>query len=119
MQLSSDQFYGIIESLRSDNRGGKAVEKRQKPRVGLSGRATIKVEQNGKEQTVTIKVRDLSKSGIGFVHNQPMALDTYFTLCLGGESQQRREADVTYRVVSCRAFGDGFYAIGAKLRTAI
>ncbi len=85
----------------------------------MSGRATIKIGEGNKERSLTIKVRDLSKTGMGFLHNEPMETETYFTLCLGGDSSRKRESDICFRVISCRAVGDDCYSIGAKICTAI
>jgi hypothetical protein len=62
-----------------------------------------------------VNVRDLSKSGIGLVHNERIPPGTTFTLCLPGGGKDGVPADITFEVAVCRPVGDGFYAIGAKL----
>jgi hypothetical protein len=117
MQLSNDQFHNIISCLRSDNRGGRTVEKRQTPRVGMRARGVIKISNGKSEKPQTVQVRDLSKTGIGFLHNAPIAEETIVTLVLPGE-KQKGHGDPMYRVMQCRSVGDGFYAVGAKLYKA-
>jgi hypothetical protein len=117
VQLSSETFYAIIESLRSDNKGTKTVEKRQRPRVGMRARADIRIiGPNGPGDPVSIHVRDLSKSGIGLMHNAAIPAGSRFILCFDskGESTQK----VTFEVAQCRSFGDGCFAIGARLCSA-
>ena len=113
MQLSSQQFFSIIESLRSDLRGGKAVEKRKNPRVGMRARATIRLDADA-SATEIIQLRDLSKSGLGFVRKAPLVLGERFTLVLPGEKKTGK-TDPVYAVVQCRSVGDGFFMIGAAL----
>jgi hypothetical protein len=115
VQLSSETFYAIIDALRSDNRGTKTVEKRQRPRVGLRARADIRVlGPNGPGEPVSIHVRDLSKSGIGLMHNSALPEGTRFILCFNTK-QDIPGQKVMFEVAQCRSFGDGCYAIGARL----
>jgi hypothetical protein len=118
VQLSSETFHAIIESLRSDNRGTKTVEKRQKPRVGMRARADIRIlGPGGPGDPVTINVRDLSKTGIGLMHNAPIPAKTRFVLCFDARETNGVEK-LTYEVAQCRSFGDGCFAIGARLCSA-
>jgi hypothetical protein len=118
VQLSSETFYAIIEALRSDNKGTKTVEKRQRPRVGLRARADIRViGPHGPGDPVSIHVRDLSKSGIGLMHNAALPPGTRFVLCFNSKAEGESQK-LMFRVAQCRSFGDGCFAIGARLCSA-
>src|SRR5215204_3714285 len=101
MQLSNDQFHNIIDCLRSDNRGGRSVEKRQTPRVGMRARGVIVINNGKGEQPHTVQVRDLSKAGIGFLHTAAIEPETMLTLVLPGEKKLGHR-DPMYRVMQCR-----------------
>jgi hypothetical protein len=115
VHLSSEQFYSIIESLRSDGRDGKTTERRKQPRVGLSAIATIEYAMNKLRRRVDVRVRNISKSGIGFIHDEPIEAGTNITLCLGGDGKGGRLKDLQYIVMSCRSLEAELFAIGAKV----
>ena len=109
MQLTAEQFNGIISSLRSDALAGR----RGAPRVGLRLQVTVIpcAETDVVEQTVWL--RDLSVSGMGFVHSQPFAEGTHLVARFhqaGGES-----IAVLVEVTRCRQLAETSYEIGTRI----
>jgi PilZ domain-containing protein len=117
MDLSAETFYAIIESLRSDNHAGKGGEKRERPRVGLSARITLRVMAVGRpEQSISVYLRDISKAGIGIVHKEALSVGTQLALALSTKGSTRSQ-EVMYTVARCYGVGDGLFAIGARIST--
>jgi hypothetical protein len=74
-EISAEAFESIIRSLRSDARVGRGSDKRKTPRVGLSGRVTIiPCSPNSDRNPVVAMVRDLSTTGIGLAHSNPLVV---------------------------------------------
>jgi hypothetical protein len=72
-EISAEAFESIIRSLRSDHQTGRGSDKRQTPRVGLSGRVTIiPCSPSSARQAAVAMVRDLSTTGIGLAHAHPL-----------------------------------------------
>jgi PilZ domain len=72
-EISAEAFDSIIRSLRSDVRSTRGSDKRKTPRVGLSGRVTIiPCSPNSDRNPVVAMVRDLSTTGIGLAHSNPL-----------------------------------------------
>jgi hypothetical protein len=113
VSLSAEQFKSIIQGLKSDRPGHGSFEKRANPRVGL--RAKITVYQGGDTtKPREVWVRDLSSSGIGIVHTEPIQAGTDFLVCF-----PLRATDhlwVFYRVMHCRSISPKLYFTGAKLK---
>jgi c-di-GMP-binding flagellar brake protein YcgR len=73
-ELSAEAFESIIRSLRSDARSLRGSDKRRTPRVGLSGRVTIiPCSPTSSRTPVVAMVRDVSTTGIGLAHSNPLA----------------------------------------------
>ena len=85
MQLTAQQFHEIISSLKSDALSGR----RAAPRVGLRLPVTIIPCADHDVVEHTVWLRDLSVSGMGFVHNQPLPIGSFLVVRFerdGGDS---------------------------------
>jgi hypothetical protein len=110
MTISPETFLSILESLRSDavSRGG---EKRAEPRVGLSGRATIKTPAG---TFAPVMVRDLSRGGIGMLEREPMKVGSRFTLCFAASRDAEECEGVICEVTRCDRISESVHAVGAR-----
>lgn len=109
MQLTAEQFNGIISSLRSDALAGR----RGAPRVGLRLQVTVIpcAEQDVVEQTVWL--RDLSISGMGFVHSQPFAEGSYLVARFHQDAGD--SIAVLVEVTRCKQVAATSYEIGTRI----
>jgi hypothetical protein len=109
MQLTSEQFHEIISSLKSDALSGR----RAAPRVGLRLQVTIIpcTQTNVVEQTVWL--RDLSVSGMGFIHNRSLPVGGFLVTRF-----QRDQGDaiaVLVEVTRCKQVGPMSFEIGTRI----
>jgi hypothetical protein len=112
MRLSADLYDQIIAALKSDGRADR--EKRTEPRVGLAGDSTlVTVDETGKRVSDLIRVRDVSRSGIGLIANQKLSAKQRFVLQL-----QYHNDEPLWMVcftAYCRAIEGGRFTVGAKI----
>jgi hypothetical protein len=113
MELSADLFEQIVGGLKGDNVAGR--DKRIEPRVGLRKKTTIIVgmSDNGADSQ-QVWVRDLSRSGIGILHNKTLKPNSEFVIKL-----IRREGDevsIIYTVKYCKVAGPKQFSIGGVLK---
>ena len=112
MDLSAEQFSDVIHAHAADL-ARSASDKRRRPRTGLQMQATLlPLCETPDHGPLTVQVRDLSSSGIGFLHSQKLSLDEQFALVLP------REGDAPSLVLCEVAFWQplarDLYAIGAR-----
>ena len=115
MRLTAQQFTEIISSLRSDEAGGR----RTSPRVGMRLQVPIipclDDAKLVKEQVVWLK--DLSVSGMCFVHPKGLAVGSYFVARFARERDE--PLAVLLEVVRCKKAGLTSYEVGAKIDRVI
>jgi len=109
MLVSAETFQAIVESLRTDQK--RANEKRIKPRVGVSGKGLIRMEDGS---FAPVAVRDLSQSGVGIVQHDVWPAGKRFTLCFGSKMVAEQMKGIICEVVRCQRVADGIFIIGAK-----
>ena len=109
MQVSAETFTAIVDALRSDER--RTNEKRNKPRVGLSGKALLQHEDGSFS---TVSVRDLSQSGVGMIRNTLWPVGKRFTLCFSSTANADEYKGIICEVARAERVADGLFAIGAK-----
>jgi hypothetical protein len=109
MHVSAETFQSIIDSLRSDQK--RANEKREKPRVGVTGKGLIRMEDGEYE---TVAVRDLSQSGVGIVQHAAWPVGKRFTLCFGSKVIADQIKGIICEVTRCQRVADEVFSIGAK-----
>jgi hypothetical protein len=114
--LSAEQFKDIIERLRSDAPGHGSFEKRASPRVGL--RTKLTVYPNGDTQRgYAVWVRDLSATGIGIVHSEPLQAGMEFLVRFPLRATEY--LSVFYTVMHCRSISRNLWFTGARLKQIV
>ncbi len=109
MKLDNQLFRSVVSALRSSRSEGN---KRVLPRVGLTAEVNISfVIDDHVQPMVSVRVRDLSRSGIGFLHSVaiPMAARVILQLPVPGQ----RPRFVLCVVKHCRPVAANLFAIGA------
>jgi hypothetical protein len=110
MNLTSRQFLHIIDTLRSDPLRGR----RNAARVGLRFRvAMLPCVESGPVTRHDVWVRDISVEGIGFVHAEPLPLDSFVVVQFAAEGDGG--LSVLYRVTRSHRVGPKSVEIGAKI----
>jgi hypothetical protein len=110
MKLSAEQFVQIVETLRSDPPFGRRVA----PRVGLRLRATL-IPCIADEPVTRdlVWVRDLSTTGIGFVHKRGLPHGAFVIVQFQGDGAA--QVSVLYKVQRSRQVGSETFEIGAAM----
>ena len=112
MKLDRKLFKSVVDALRGEGRRG---DQRACPRVGLTAEVLIKpLGSNENQQMVVVRVRDLSRTGIGFLHTMSMheGMEMLLHLPIPGFQPQVILCEVRH----CRAVGEKLFAVGASLR---
>ncbi|HEY7117805.1 MAG TPA: PilZ domain-containing protein [Tepidisphaeraceae bacterium] len=115
MQLTAAQFQDIITSLRSDALGGR----RTAPRVGMRLQVPIIpcAEDQAQVQEQLVWLKDLSVSGMCFVHSRGLPINSHFVARF---SRDRDEPlAVLLEVVRCKKLGPTSYEIGSRIDRVI
>jgi len=87
---------------------------RHEPRVEAIGHAKISCRSgNGTAETLAVGVRNLSRSGIGLIHVQPLAVGQELMLHL--PTSDDPDNCISYRIVRCTRLGAKLFSIGARL----
>ena len=113
MQLTPEQFHGIISSLRSEALAGR----RASPRVGLRLQLSIIEcgQPNAAEQVVWL--RDLSVTGMGFVHTRPFSRGSHLVARFQQPGGQTISLKV--QVIRSKQVGPMSFEIGTKIERMI
>ena len=113
MPLTSEQFHDIISSLKSDALAGR----RAAPRVGLRLQVTLIpcTETNVEEQTVWL--RDLSVSGMGFIHNRPLQVGGFLVMRFPRDAGEA--IALLVEVTRCRQVGPMSFEIGTRIERVV
>ena len=116
MSLSAEELDGVIEGLitAAGHEGGL----RRTPRVSLRGAATAFPVQGDAAGGFAIKVRDVSRGGLGFTLDRAIAVGTPLTvgLPLPADAEPLR---LTCHVRHCRQVRPGLYAVGAAFENPL
>lgn len=115
MQLSAELYRQIVQSLRSDPRSSRNLEKRIAPRVGLRSKLTIarRLPGGAPAAQISVWVRDISSTGIGFVTSEPLPMRSEIVALLPGALGE--SMSIIYTVVHCKELAKSLYSIGATL----
>lgn len=116
MALSAEQFKEIIESLRSDSPANGSFEKRASPRVGLRTKLTI-YPSGDTQKGFAVWVRDLSATGIGIVHSEPLQSGMEFLVRFPLRATEHLSA--YYTVMHCRMISRNLWFTGARLKQIV
>ncbi len=108
----------ILHRLKSDTHQDKESRYNPRvPRVGLRMQVAIVpcVEGAAPEEQIAW-MRDLSRTGIGLVHDRPMWPGTFF---LANFSKGTATLTAVYRVIHCAPEGETHFRIGAALERTL
>lgn len=108
MNLTGKSFLAILEGLRVDKVQG---DKRRAPRVGVSATVKIIPLENDKPQpALTVRVRDVAKGGVSFLHSRQMKEGIQFALQLSDGDED--PIYILCEVRHARLVADRLWAIG-------
>ena len=100
-----------------DASDGKRNERRQSARLRRDGKLTLIPCSRGVLGTpVSVRLKDISATGIGFIHTLPLEVASQFVIQLRDPSGQKKS--LLYSVVRAEQVGD-LYTIGAQLATVL
>lgn len=117
MDLTAETFLEVLRSLRSDELPQK-LRRRKLPRVGVRLRLVILPcgprLAGAAPRSVMVRLRDLSRRGMGFIHTEPLEIGRAFLIAL------EREAGGTVHLLGsvnrCRRIDERCYDIGGLVR---
>jgi hypothetical protein len=116
MRLSAEMFQQIADALISDSRSDR--DKRQEPRVGMAGEATlVTLMSDGTRETLRVRIRDISHSGLGICYNKKFAKDQRFIIQL-----QSMSGDPIWLVcvtAYCRKAESDRYVVGGRIKQVL
>ena len=113
-ELTADLFRQIIESSQPPGGERSGSDMRRTPRTPLDVRATLLPfsERFASDTTLSAPVRDLSRGGFGFLHDQPLPLGEQFALLL--PEQSGKPIVILCTITYWRPLAKALYAIGAR-----
>src|ERR1700722_10669894 len=116
MILSAEMFEQIADALKSDGRPGK--DKRLEPRVGMTGEVMLlNVSDRRRRGVISVRVRDISRSGVGLYHSKPFTKAQRFIIQL---STIKNEPIWMICVTAyCRKLEDDRFSIGARIQQVL
>ena len=113
MRLSAEIFDQIVEALRSDRKGDR--DKRLEPRVGMAGEAVlVSICDDGRQTSAPVRVRDVSRSGLGMIYSIRFAKDQRLIIQL--QSLAGEPIWLICVAAYCRKIEEGHYAVGARIK---
>ena len=122
MELTAETLLEVLRSLRCDPTSA-AMRRRRLPRVGVRLRLKIlpfgEGPGNGPRmpQPAVVRLRDLSRRGLGFVHSSPLEVGQSFIITLPREAGGH--VHMLGQVERCRALEGGSWEIGSSIRTDV
>ncbi len=112
VELSAEQFCAVINSLKGEKVSDGSDERRQ-PRSDIKASASIILLRDSSHPgALNILIRDLSQSGIGFLHERPMSLDEEFALVLPRSGDT--PSIILCSVACWQPLAKSVYAVGAR-----
>jgi hypothetical protein len=112
MRLSAEMYEQIVAGLKSDSHRDK--DKRREPRVGMAGEVDfVTVDDAGKRIAGSVKIRDVSRSGVGLLVNQRIAPQQRFVVQLASFNGE----PIWLVCISayCRPIDGGRFSVGARI----
>jgi hypothetical protein len=116
MMLSAEMFEQIAEALKSDGRPGR--DKRLEPRVGMTGEVMLlNVSNRRRRGVMSVRVRDVSRSGVGLYHGKRFAKDQRFIIQLSTVTNE--PIWMICVTAYCRKLEDDRFSIGARIQQVL
>lgn len=109
MQLTAEHFSQLLGTLEIPE---DSTDSRRQPRVQLDAQASLIPLAYEATHDVSVTIRDLSSSGIGFLHDRRVALDEQFALML--PQQDDSPAILLCTVVFWEPLRADLFKIGAR-----
>jgi hypothetical protein len=111
MKLSAETFQSIVSFIGSA-RPDEDSDRRRRPRVEVTGYATIQIRRPDQaDEEAKVVVRDVSPEGIGIMHTAPLRMGDQFVLKLPSDSG--RPKGILCTVTRWRADSEKLFSIGA------
>jgi uncharacterized membrane protein YcjF (UPF0283 family) len=102
----------IVEGLKSDSHQNR--DKRREPRVGMAGEVEfVTVDDAGKRVAGQVKIRDISRSGVGLLFTQNLASWQRFVIQLASSTDEPIWLVCT--AAYCRRIEEGQFSVGARI----
>ncbi|HEY0009314.1 MAG TPA: PilZ domain-containing protein [Tepidisphaeraceae bacterium] len=112
MLISAEMFSDIVSKLTSDPQALRSNERRNAPRVGI--RAKLEIERNITGERAMVQLRELSRSGIGFLHMRKLVPAEIVRARFPGNGGKIVVAE--YEIRHCTQISGGPCIIGAQLK---
>jgi hypothetical protein len=116
MRLSAELFRQISDALTSDGRSDR--DKRREPRVGMAGEASmVTLMASGRRARQRVRIRDISRSGLGICYHQRFSKDQRFIMQL-----QSINGDPIWLVcitAYCRKAESDRFVIGGRIKQVL
>ncbi len=102
----------IVEGLKSDSHRDK--DKRREPRVGMAGEVEfVTMNEEGKRVAGLVKVRDISRSGVGLLFTKHISIQQRFVIQLA--SGNGEPIWLVCTSAYCRRVEEGRYSVGGRI----
>jgi len=112
MRLSAEMYKQIVEGLKSDSHPSR--EKRREPRVGMAGEVEfVTMDETGKCVDGLVKIRDVSRSGVGLLCTKKFAAQQRFVVQL--LSAKREPIWLVCTTAYCRRVQEERFSIGGRI----
>jgi hypothetical protein len=115
MKLTSIMFNHALNSLGESWRAQD--ERRRAPRVGLRGTVDAWMKTGEQVSRITITLRDLSVSGVGFIYRDRLKAGT--ALAIEFPNGDDGVMKVACRIMRCEMVSGGFCLFGAAFQTPL
>ncbi len=116
MMLSAEMFEQISDALKSDGPPGR--DKRLEPRVGMTGEVMLLNVRNRQQRgTNSVRVRDISRTGVGLYHIKPLAKGQRFIIQL--ETVKNESIWLICVTAYCRKLEEDRFSIGARIQQVL
>jgi hypothetical protein len=113
MELSAEEFSRIVHSLGISGTADGQTGNRRAARVTRQAQLSIVPIRNGRPGTaLTVRVKDLSSRGVGFVHDKRMKAASQFLLRMTRE--ELPPIEILCTVVHCAQVSNEIWSIGAE-----
>jgi len=111
--LSAEMFEQIAEALKSDGPPGR--DKRLEPRVGMTGEVMLlNMSDRRRGGVISVRVRDISRSGVGLYHSARFAKGERFIIQL--RTLKNEPIWMICVTAYCRKLQEDRFSIGARIQ---
>jgi hypothetical protein len=113
MELTAEKFREIVEGVNPAGPAHPGREQRKSPRTTLSLHASLMpFSERFAAETIVAPIRNLSRGGFGFLHDQQVPLGEQFAMVLPEDSG--RPIVILCTVAYWQPIAENLFAIGAK-----